>query len=88
MWIICQADDSHVMSSIISSEKYEKACFENVVCQSWLALLGSVVFYIDIYVIIIVNAPVVSAGKCSIAGQAIIHFILIISNTWILKCRS
>ena len=23
MWIICQADDSHVMSSIISSEKYE-----------------------------------------------------------------
>ena len=24
MWIICQADDSHVMSSIIFSEKYEK----------------------------------------------------------------
>ena len=24
MWIVCQADDSHVMSSIISSEKYEK----------------------------------------------------------------
>ena len=24
MWIICQADYSHVMSSIISSEKYEK----------------------------------------------------------------
>ena len=24
MWIICQADDLHVMSSIISSEKYEK----------------------------------------------------------------
>ena len=23
MWIICKADDSHVMSSIISSEKYE-----------------------------------------------------------------
>ena len=23
MWIVCQADDSHVMSSIISSEKYE-----------------------------------------------------------------
>ena len=24
MWIVCQADDSHVMSSIISSAKYEK----------------------------------------------------------------
>ena len=24
MWIVCQADDSHVMSSIIFSEKYEK----------------------------------------------------------------
>ena len=24
MWIVCQADDSHVMSIIISSEKYEK----------------------------------------------------------------
>ena len=24
MWIVCQADDSHVMSSIISSEKCEK----------------------------------------------------------------
>ena len=36
------ADDSHVMSSIISSEKYKKkkkkTFFENVVCQSWLAL--------------------------------------------------
>ena len=25
MWIVCQVDDSHVMSSIISSEKYEHA---------------------------------------------------------------
>ena len=24
MWIVCQADDSHVMSSIISFDKYEK----------------------------------------------------------------
>ena len=24
MWIICLADDSHVMSTIIFSEKYEK----------------------------------------------------------------
>ena len=24
MWIVCQADDSHAMSSIIFSEKYEK----------------------------------------------------------------
>ena len=24
MWIVCQADDSHVMSSIISSENYKK----------------------------------------------------------------
>ena len=24
MWIVCQADDSHVMSSIIFSKKYEK----------------------------------------------------------------
>ena len=24
MWIVCQADDSYVMSSIIFSEKYEK----------------------------------------------------------------
>ena len=38
MWIVCQADDSHVMSSIIFSERYEKACFENVVCQSSMAL--------------------------------------------------
>ena len=46
MWIVCQADDSHVMSSIIFFEKCEKkkqnktkqkTCFENVICQSWLA---------------------------------------------------
>ena len=24
MWIVCQADDSHVMSIIISPEKYKK----------------------------------------------------------------
>ena len=44
MWIICQADDSHVMSRFISSEKYEKACFENVVCQLWLATVDNLEF--------------------------------------------
>ena len=39
MWIVCLADDFHVMSSIIFSEKYKKKTFfENVVCQLWLAL--------------------------------------------------
>ena len=40
MWIVCPADDSHLMSSIISSEKKirKEQWFENVVCQSWLAL--------------------------------------------------
>ena len=38
MWIVCQAANSHVMSSIISSWKIRITCFENVVCQLWLAL--------------------------------------------------
>ena len=40
MWIVCQADDSQVMSSIIFSKKIWKTCFESVVCQLWLALKG------------------------------------------------
>ena len=43
MWIVCLADDSHVMSSIISSKKLCRTCFENVVYQSWLALYGLMV---------------------------------------------
>ena len=40
MWIVCQADDSHVMSSITFLWKIWKTCFENVVCQLWLTLKG------------------------------------------------
>ena len=48
MWFVCQADDSHRMSNIISSEKYKKkkkTCFETVVCQLSLALKGLTYLY-------------------------------------------
>ena len=40
MWILCWAEDSHKMSSLIFSEKQRKMFYECRLLQSWLVLYG------------------------------------------------
>ena len=40
MWIVCLAEDSHEISSLIFSEKQWKSIFKCRLLQSWLQLSG------------------------------------------------
>ena len=45
MWILCLAEDSHEMSSLIFSERQWKSIYECCLLQSWLAFYGLIKLY-------------------------------------------